>query len=112
MPLIGYANNIKGRSIFQVHDVLFQGSCVEKSLDPTLPDRMALTTSVNYVTSLGKELLEVTGPCFWPESRITCRFETTQVKGHFKTNNVAYCVTPQVLFEGNKQLQKNYKSFQ
>ncbi|KAH9406628.1 hypothetical protein TYRP_013610, partial [Tyrophagus putrescentiae] len=100
LPLIGYANNIKGRSIFQVHDVLFQGSCVEKSLDPTLPDRMAMTTSVNYVSSLGKELLEVTGPCFWPESRITCRFETTQVKGHFKTNNVAYCVTPQVLFEG------------
>ncbi|KAJ6218930.1 hypothetical protein RDWZM_004742 [Blomia tropicalis] len=100
LPLIGYANNIKGRAIFQVHDVLFQGSCVEKSLDPTLPDRMAMTTSVNYVTSLGKELLEVTGPCFTPEARITCRFETIQVKGHYKTNNVAYCVTPQVLYEG------------
>nr|XP_046915265.1 protein mesh-like isoform X1 [Dermatophagoides farinae] len=100
LPLIGYANNIPGRAVFQVHDVLFQGSCVDKSLDPTLPDRMGLTTSVNYISSLGGELLEVTGPCFWPNSRITCRFDSILVKGHYLSTNVAICVTPLIMFEG------------
>lgn len=41
---IGYANNIKGRSVFQVHDVVFQGSCIDKALDPSLPDRMVINS--------------------------------------------------------------------
>src|SRR5699024_7984246 len=101
LPLFGYGNNIPGRAIFQVHDVLFPGSCVDKSLDPTLPDRMVtkgrrlsprslmtlpvfqgLTTSINFIMSLGREIVEVTGPCFSEDSRISCRFDSWLVKGH------------------------------
>lgn len=40
LPLIGYGNNLQGRNVFQVHDVLFPGSCIDKSLDPSISDRM------------------------------------------------------------------------
>lgn len=98
--MLGYGNNFLGRFVFQIEDVLFTGACVNKDLDPNLPDRLGLTTSINYISMLGGEMLNVTGPCFSPDSVITCRFDSWKVKGHFFTENIAACITPPVMFEG------------
>ncbi len=100
LPILGYGNGLLGRFIFQIDEVLFPGACVVKELDPNLPDRMGLTTSINYIMSLGGEMLNVTGPCFSPDSTISCRFDIWKVKGHFLTENIAACITPPLMFEG------------
>lgn len=117
--MLGYGNNLLGRFIFQIDNVLFPGACVNKDLDPNLPDRLGLTTSINYILSLGGEMLNVTGPCFGADSVITCRFDSWKVKGKYFTENIASCITPPVMFEGmaksiinkldNKMMLDQYK---
>lgn len=40
MPILGFGNGLLGRFYFQIEELIYQGACVDKELDPNLPDRM------------------------------------------------------------------------
>jgi sushi domain-containing protein 2 len=52
---------------------------------------------------LGGEVVNVTGPCFEPESTIYCRFDIWKVKGKYINRNMASCIVPFMLYEGKFQ---------
>lgn len=35
----GFGNNLKGRYFFQIDEEVWPGACIDKDLDPNLPDR-------------------------------------------------------------------------
>lgn len=49
---------------------------------------------------LGGTVVNITGPCFEPEERITCTFDTMHVIGHVVDRNRAICVQPFMLAQG------------
>lgn len=59
-----------------------------------------MTTSTNYILSLGGEVVNVTGPCLTEQSTIYCRFDIWKVKGIYMTENIAACISPPVMYEG------------
>lgn len=49
---------------------------------------------------LGGTIVNITGPCFEPNEKIVCRFDTEDVVGVFVDRNRAICVQPFVMAEG------------
>lgn len=49
---------------------------------------------------LGGTIVNITGPCFKPDDRITCRFDTESVIGAVVDSNRAICVQPRFWHNG------------
>ena len=49
---------------------------------------------------LGGTVVNITGPCFDQRERISCRFDTEEVVGHFIDTNRAICVQPFLQAQG------------
>lgn len=49
---------------------------------------------------LGGTIVNITGPCFRPEDRISCRFDTEAVVGAVIDVNRAICVQPRFYHNG------------
>ena len=49
---------------------------------------------------LGGTLVNITGPCFKPDTRITCRFNNMDSEGSIYNENRAGCVMPWTHAEG------------
>ncbi len=45
-------------------------------------------------------MVNVTGPCFSPDRRIICRFDTQDVVGKYIDQNRAVCIMPRVYATG------------
>ena len=49
---------------------------------------------------LGGTVVNITGPCFDPNVRVTCHFDTQDVLGHYIDTNRVICVQPYLQAEG------------
>lgn len=49
---------------------------------------------------LGGTVVNITGPCFQPNDKVRCRFDTEEVVGTVVNSNRAICVQPFVKAEG------------
>lgn len=49
---------------------------------------------------LGGTVVNITGPCFDPNERILCTFDTESVVGHVVDRNRAICVQPFLMAQG------------
>ncbi|CAG2116675.1 unnamed protein product, partial [Medioppia subpectinata] len=108
LPKMGWGNGIEGRFYFTIDEELEPGACVNKELDPNLPDRMPLHTSTDYIIMLGGQELNFTGPCLTEDSNIICRFDVLKVKGRMLTNNIGACITPAVMYEESPESRKEF----
>lgn len=54
---------------------------------------------------LGGTVVNITGPCFEPNERITCTFDTENVPGHVIDRNRAICVQPFLMAQGYIRFQ-------
>lgn len=54
---------------------------------------------------LGGTVVNITGPCFDPNERILCTFDTESVVGHVIDRNRAICVQPFLLAQGYIRFQ-------
>lgn len=72
------------------------GSC-NKDIDAA---HLPLVFAPESGNMLGGTIVNITGPCFSPNERITCIFDTTEVVGHYIDTNRAICVQPFVKGQG------------
>lgn len=49
---------------------------------------------------LGGTIVNITGPCFEPNDRVSCRFDTEEVIGRYVDTNRVVCVQPFLLAQG------------
>lgn len=49
---------------------------------------------------LGGTVVNITGPCFSPNERVLCKFDTESVVGHVVDRNRAICVQPYLMAQG------------
>lgn len=49
---------------------------------------------------LGGTVVNITGPCFNPNERVLCKFDTESVIGHVIDRNRAICVQPFLMAQG------------
>ena len=61
---------------------------------------MPLTFAPENGHMLGGTLVNITGPCFKPDTRITCRFNNMDAEGVIYNENRAACVMPWTYAEG------------
>lgn len=54
---------------------------------------------------LGGTVVNITGPCFDPNERVLCVFDTKQVVGHVIDRNRAICVQPPLMIQGYIRFQ-------
>lgn len=54
---------------------------------------------------LGGTVVNITGPCFDPNERILCTFDTENVVGHVVDRNRAICVQPFLMAQGYIRFQ-------
>lgn len=64
MTQMGFGNNFGGRYFFQIDEEVWPGACIDKDLDPNLPDRLPLTFFPRYGHMLGGTLVNITGMAF------------------------------------------------
>ncbi|KAI1296786.1 Protein mesh [Halotydeus destructor] len=96
----GFGNGFDGRFFFQTDEEVWPGACIEKGLDPNLPDRLPLTFFPKYGHMLGGTMVNITGPCLSPDSIIVCRFENWKSEGFYRDPNHASCISPPVMYHG------------
>lgn len=96
----GWGNGLQGRYFFQVDEEVWPGACIEKDLDPNLPDRLPLTFFPRVGHMLGGTMVNFTGPCLAPNAIITCKFENWRTTGIRRDNNHASCISPPVMYHG------------
>lgn len=100
MTQLGFGNGLLGRYFFQIDEEVWPGACIDKDLDPNLPDRLPLTFFPRYGHMLGGTMVNITGPCLQPNSIISCKFENWRVDGIYRDENHATCISPPVLYHG------------
>lgn len=49
---------------------------------------------------LGGTIVNITGPCFEPNDRVSCRFDTEEVIGVYVDRNRVVCVQPFMMAQG------------
>nr|H9JIQ1.1 RecName: Full=Protein mesh; Flags: Precursor [Bombyx mori] len=92
----GWANGFPGRHIFRIDENILMGTC-NKDIDGANLPLMFAPESGNM---LGGTIVNITGPCFNPNDRITCRFDTESVLGAVVDVNRAICVQPRFWHNG------------
>ncbi|KPU80188.1 uncharacterized protein Dana_GF16595, isoform C [Drosophila ananassae] len=97
----GWANGFPGRHIFRVDEQILIGSC-NKDIDAAL---LPLTFAPESGNMLGGQVVNITGPCFDPNVRVTCHFDTESVLGTYVDTNRVICVQPFLKAEGYIRFQ-------
>lgn len=92
----GWANGFPGRHIFRIDERIMLGTC-NKDIDAA---HLPLVFAPESGNMLGGTIVNITGPCFKPTDRISCRFDTTEVVGRFVDTNRAICIQPPLLIQG------------
>ncbi|XP_034836554.1 protein mesh isoform X1 [Maniola hyperantus] len=92
----GWANGFPGRHIFRIDENILMGTC-NKDIDGANLPLMFAPESGNM---LGGTIVNITGPCFKPTDRISCRFDTESVIGAVIDENRAICVQPRFWHNG------------
>ncbi|CAH0719205.1 unnamed protein product, partial [Brenthis ino] len=92
----GWANGFPGRHIFRIDEKILMGTC-NKDIDGANLPLMFAPESGNM---LGGTVVNITGPCFQPNDRISCRFDTESVIGAVVDSNRAICVQPRFWHNG------------
>ncbi|CAG0885412.1 unnamed protein product [Darwinula stevensoni] len=92
----GNANGKPGRHMFRVDEKIYPGSCNPDPQGTNLP----LVFAPENGNMLGGTVVNVTGPCFTPGQRVTCRFEDWDVEGIVVDSNRASCVMPRMSISG------------
>lgn len=59
---------------------------------------MPLTFAPESGNMLGGTVVNITGPCFTKTDKVTCRFDTEEVRGTVVDTNRAICVQPMNVF--------------
>lgn len=96
----GFGNGLQGRYFFQIDEEIWSGACIEKELDPNLPNRLPLAFFPRVGNMLGGTLVNISGPCLNEDSIIECTFENWPVKGVYRDKNHASCISPPVMYHG------------
>ncbi|KAK6626128.1 hypothetical protein RUM43_006433 [Polyplax serrata] len=92
----GWANGFPGRHIFRIDEKILLGTCNKDIAGANLP----LFFAPESGNMLGGTVVNITGPCFLPNMRIKCRFDTEEVIGTIIDKNRAVCVQPYLMAEG------------
>lgn len=92
----GWANGFPGRHIFRIDEKIMLGTCNKDIAGANLP----LVFAPESGNMLGGTVVNITGPCFEPNMRIRCRFDTEDVIGTIVDKNRAICVQPFLMAEG------------
>ncbi|KAL0273247.1 UNVERIFIED_CONTAM: hypothetical protein PYX00_005966 [Menopon gallinae] len=92
----GWANGFPGRHIFRIDENIMLGTCNKDVAGTHLP----LVFAPESGNMLGGTLVNITGPCFEPDMRVRCRFDTEEVIGVVVNRNRAICVQPFLMAEG------------
>lgn len=93
----GYANQIPGRHVFRIDERVISGNCFD---DETVYTSQPLVFAPESGNMMGGMMVNVTGPCFSPDRRIICRFDTQDVVGKYIDQNRAVCIMPRVYATG------------
>ena len=96
MPGTGGANGFPGRHIFRIDEKIIPGVCIRDLIGTNLP----LTFAPENGHMLGGTMVNMTGPCFKPNMRVTCRFNTKDSEGVVMDENRASCIMPWTEAEG------------
>ncbi|KAL7729304.1 hypothetical protein ACLKA6_008883 [Drosophila palustris] len=97
----GWGNGFPGRHIFRIDEQILIGSC-NKDIDAAL---LPLTFAPESGNMLGGQVVNITGPCFDPNIRVTCHFDTESVLGTYVDRNRVICVQPFLKAEGYIRFQ-------
>ncbi|XP_044012971.1 protein mesh isoform X2 [Aphidius gifuensis] len=92
----GWANGFKGRHIFRIDEKIMLGTCNKDIAGAHLP----LVFAPESGNMLGGTVVNITGPCFEPNDKVRCRFDTEEVVGTVIDTNRAICIQPFVKAEG------------
>ncbi|XP_011501466.1 PREDICTED: protein mesh [Ceratosolen solmsi marchali] len=92
----GWANGFPGRHIFRIDEKILLGTCNKDIAGAHLP----LVFAPESGNMLGGTVVNITGPCFLPNDKVRCRFDTEEVVGTIIDTNRAICVQPFVKAEG------------
>jgi len=92
----GWTNGFPGRHIFRIDEKIMVGNCNKDLAGTNLPLMFAPESG----NMLGGTVVNITGPCFFPNEQIQCRFDDTTVSGTVVDFNRAICVQPFMLAEG------------
>jgi len=93
----GFADSIPGRHIFRIDERVMSGNCFD---DETVYTTQPLMFAPESGNMMGGMMVNVTGPCFSPDRRIICRFDTQDVVGKYVDQNRAVCIMPRVYATG------------
>ena len=96
LPGTGGANRFPGRHIFRIDEKILPGVCIRDLIGTNLP----LTFAPENGHMLGGTMVNMTGPCFKPNMRVTCRFNTKDSEGVVLNENRASCIMPWTQAEG------------
>ncbi|XP_055617268.1 protein mesh isoform X2 [Toxorhynchites rutilus septentrionalis] len=92
----GWANNFPGRHIFRIDERIMLGTC-NKDIDAA---HLPLVFAPESGNMLGGTVVNITGPCFMPNDRVACRFDTEEVVGTVVDTNRAICIQPFLKAQG------------
>uniref|UniRef100_T1PEZ0 AMOP domain protein n=1 Tax=Musca domestica TaxID=7370 RepID=T1PEZ0_MUSDO len=92
----GWGNGFPGRHIFRLDEEILIGSC-NKDIDAAI---LPLTFAPESGNMLGGTVVNITGPCFDPNIRVMCHFDTEDVLGQYVDKNRVICVQPYLKAEG------------
>ncbi|XP_014210478.1 protein mesh [Copidosoma floridanum] len=92
----GWVNNFPGRHIFRIDEKIMLGNCNKDIAGANLP----LVFAPESGNMLGGTVVNITGPCFLPNDKVRCRFDTEEVTGTIIDTNRAICIQPFVKVEG------------
>eukprot|EP00096_Caligus_rogercresseyi_P016873 TRINITY_DN996_c0_g2_i3.p1 TRINITY_DN996_c0_g2~~TRINITY_DN996_c0_g2_i3.p1 ORF type:complete len:1255 (-),score=221.80 TRINITY_DN996_c0_g2_i3:184-3948(-) len=96
LPGYGGANGFPGRHIFRIDENIIPGVCIRDLIGTNLP----LSFAPENGNMLGGTMVNMTGPCFLPKMRVTCRFNTKDSEGVVLNENRASCIMPWTEAEG------------
>ncbi|RZF47026.1 hypothetical protein LSTR_LSTR013817 [Laodelphax striatellus] len=91
-----WGNNNTGRHIFRIDENILPGTC-NKDIAGT---RLKLTFAPESGNMLGGTAVNITGPCFKPDTKIRCKFDIENVEGVVIDTNRATCVQPFLMAQG------------
>jgi len=90
LPSTGGANGFPGRHIFRIDEKILPGVCIRDLRGSNLP----LVFAPENGNMLGGTMVNLTGPCFVPGTRVTCRFNSQDSDGVVIDENRASCIMP------------------
>jgi len=92
----GMANGFPGRHMFRIDEKILAGNCRHELYGSNLP----LVFAPEQGNMLGGNLVNISGPCFGPNTLVKCRFYDREVEGVVRDTNTAFCVQPRLFATG------------